>query len=108
MSELYGVMAEFAAADAVRAAARAAVRAGYRALDAYSPYPVEDLADDLGFRPRLAAVAFVAGVLGGAAIFAFAGWAQAIDWTDVRTTPPQTSPADARSPSPPTSSRPSS
>lgn len=81
MSELYGVMAEFAAADAVRAAARAAVRAGYRALDAYSPYPVEDLADDLGFRPRLAAVAFVAGVLGGAAIFAFAGWAQAIDWT---------------------------
>lgn len=81
MSAPYGVMAEFAGADAVREAARAARRAGYRAVEVYSPYPVEGVGAALGFRTRLAVVTFVGGLLGGAAIFAFAGWAQAIDWT---------------------------
>ena len=46
----YGVMAEFADADALLAAARAAYEAGYRKLDAYSPFPVHGLADAIGFR----------------------------------------------------------
>lgn len=81
MSALYGVVAEFAAADAVREAARAARAAGYAAIDVFSPFPIEGLGELLELRPRLASVAFVGGLLGGAAIFLFAGWAQAIDWT---------------------------
>ena len=44
----YGLMAEFAEPEAVVAAARRAHQEGYRCLDAYSPFPVEGLADALG------------------------------------------------------------
>ena len=41
---IHGLMVEFLAADGVLAAARAARQAGYREMDAYTPYPVEGLA----------------------------------------------------------------
>ncbi|WP_434419994.1 DUF3341 domain-containing protein [Nannocystis pusilla] len=80
MSGLRGLLAEFAGAADVLAATRAARRAGYVALEVFSPYPVEGVADALAFRTRLASVTFVAGLLGGAAIFLFQGWVHAIDW----------------------------
>lgn len=80
MSGLRGLLAEFAGADDVLAAARAARRAGYVALEVFSPYPVEGVAEALAFRSRLAWVTFVAGLLGGAAIFLFQGWVHAIEW----------------------------
>lgn len=47
---LYGVMAEFTTAEATVAAVAAAYREGYRRIDAYSPYPVPELAEALHFR----------------------------------------------------------
>jgi hypothetical protein len=41
-------MAEFTTAAALLEAARRAYADGYRAMDAYSPFPVEDLAEALG------------------------------------------------------------
>lgn len=80
MSGLRGLLAEFAGARDVLAATRAARRAGYVALEVFSPYPVEGVAEALGFRTRLPRITFVAGLLGGAAIFLFQGWVHAIDW----------------------------
>jgi molybdopterin-containing oxidoreductase family membrane subunit len=62
----YGLVAEFeSAADLVRAAA-AARDAGYRRMDAYSPFPIEDLTDALGQRPaKLPLVVLLGGILGG-------------------------------------------
>ena len=65
---LYGLMAEFRSPTAVVTAARQAREAGYRRMDAYTPYPIEELAEALGWRtrgrlPRLVLV----GGLGGAA-----------------------------------------
>jgi hypothetical protein len=48
---LHGVMAEFADAAALLAAAAAARGRGYRAMDAYAPFPVEGLGEALGLRP---------------------------------------------------------
>ena len=62
---LYGVLAEFDSAQRLLEAARAAYSAGYRAMDAYSPFPVEGLSDAIGFRPRaVPLIAISAGTIG--------------------------------------------
>ena len=80
MTAVSGVLAEFASAHQVLAAARAARRAGYVAVDIYSPYPLADAPEALALRSRLPRVALVAGAVGGLAMFLFQVWAQAIDW----------------------------
>ena len=44
---VYGLMAEFTTADGVVQAARAVRTAGYKKVDAYSPYPMESLIHEL-------------------------------------------------------------
>lgn len=62
----YGVLAEYETPEAVISAAKAARAAGYTSLDAYSPFPVEGLAEALEFRKnRIPAVVFVGGLIGG-------------------------------------------
>lgn len=46
-AELHGLMAEFETADAVVHAAEKSYEAGYRQMDAYSPYPIEDLSETI-------------------------------------------------------------
>lgn len=66
----YGLLAEFETVSALLEAVRQARAAGYRALEAYTPYPVEGLADELGFhRSRIAMVVFIGGVVGACAGF---------------------------------------
>lgn len=62
---LYGVVAEFADAESVLAAADAARRAGYRKMDAYTPYAVEGLDEALGMQnTRLGWVVLAMGITG--------------------------------------------
>jgi hypothetical protein len=62
---LYGLVAEFEDPTALVEAARAAREAGYRRMDAYTPFPVEGLAEELGFhRTRLPWIVFAGGVIG--------------------------------------------
>ena len=50
---IYGLLVEFLTAQEVLVATRNARAAGYRQMDAYTPYPVEGLAAELGLRdPR--------------------------------------------------------
>jgi ActD protein len=67
--DLYGVMAEFESPDELLEAARAAYRAGYTRMDAYSPYPVEGLAEAIGFRntriPMVVLLGAIVGAVGG-------------------------------------------
>ncbi len=48
----HGLLGEFADDDELLAAARAAHTAGYRRMDAYTPFPVDGLAEALGFQAR--------------------------------------------------------
>jgi len=60
-------MAEYATAEALLAAAQAAHDAGYRHAEAYAPYPVEGLAEAVGFRhSRIPALVLIGGIVGGA------------------------------------------
>jgi Protein of unknown function (DUF3341) len=67
--KLYGVMAEFASPEALLDAARRAREAGYARVEAYSPFPVEGLAQATGFRrnwvPLIVLLGGLAGGFGG-------------------------------------------
>ncbi len=62
---LYGLLAEFDNLEDLLAAARRAKEAGYRRLDAFTPFPVEGLAAAVGFsRTSLPAITLMGGLLG--------------------------------------------
>lgn len=74
----WGVMAEFANEDTLLAAAREVRAAGYRHVEAYSPFPVEGLAEVLGReRNAVSAITFAGGLFGGVGGF-FLQWYTAV------------------------------
>lgn len=63
---LYGLLAEFQGPDELLVAARSATEAGYLRKDAYTPFPVRELPEALGFRrPKLPRIVFLGALLGG-------------------------------------------
>ena len=67
-SSLYGLVAEFSGADEIVVAAQKARDAGYRMLDAYTPFPVHGLDEALDFHDkRVPWMIFLAGCLGACA-----------------------------------------
>ena len=73
-SRLYGLIAEFQTSEALLKAARLAYAAGYREMDAYSPFPVDGLADAIGARsPWISYIILAGGILGGFAAY-FMQW----------------------------------
>src|SRR5262249_25682874 len=78
---LHGLMAEFDNPSALVRAARATYDAGYRRMDAYSPFPIEELADALGFHhTRLPFIVLLGGLIGGLGGFWMQYWCMAIDY----------------------------
>jgi mono/diheme cytochrome c family protein len=62
---IYGLLAEFPGPEQLLAATRAAHRAGYRRMDAYTPFPVHGLAQALGLRQtRLPWIVLAGGIIG--------------------------------------------
>ncbi|MFZ0820519.1 MAG: DUF3341 domain-containing protein [Candidatus Acidiferrales bacterium] len=63
---LYGLLAEFETPEALLAAAHKTNAAGYKRVDAFTPLPVEGLAEAVGFHhSSLPLVVLIGGVLGG-------------------------------------------
>jgi hypothetical protein len=78
-STTYGLMAEFDSPGAIVGAAHAAHDAGYRVMDAYSPYPIEELHHALGIgRSKVPIIMLTGGILGGLGGLSLAAWASAI------------------------------
>ena len=78
---LYGLLAEFATADELIAAARRVHDAGYLRAEAYTPFDVEGLAEALGFRRNhVPSFTFCGALFGGAAGYFMQWYAAAIDY----------------------------
>jgi hypothetical protein len=72
---LYGLLAEFANPDALVAAAGRVRDAGYRDVDAYTPFPVEGLADALELRHTgVPPIFLIAGIVGGLSGYLLQYW----------------------------------
>jgi Protein of unknown function (DUF3341) len=72
---IYGIMAEFVSAQQLVHAAHRTHEAGYCKIDAYSPFPVEELADAIGFRKNnVALVTLIGAIIGGLSGYAMQYW----------------------------------
>jgi hypothetical protein len=77
---LYGLLAEFETPEEILNASRRALEAGYRAIDAYSPFPIHGLSEAVGYRRRiLPTLVLIGGILGGLAGFGLQYWVSVID-----------------------------
>lgn len=78
---LYGLLAEFEQPEEVLTAARKAFTAGYRQMNAYTPFPVEGLSAALGQKPtRLPWLVLAGGILGGATAYLTLYYASVISY----------------------------
>jgi len=78
---LYGIMAEFTEPEQLLRAARAAYRAGYRKMDAYSPYAVEGVAEAIGFhKTGVPLIVLLGGICGAATAYLMEWYSATIDY----------------------------
>lgn len=78
---LYGIMAEFDNPTALVGAARRSYEAGYRRINGYSPYPIEELDEAIGFtRTSLPLIVLIGGILGGLGGFFMQYWIAVINY----------------------------
>ncbi len=80
--EIYGMMAEFATPEAAIAAARGLHLNGFRHMEAYTPFPVEELDRVLHPRRRswLPLLIFVGAIVGALYSYFLQYWAAALDY----------------------------
>jgi hypothetical protein len=72
---IYGIMAEFDSASDLVTAARKTHEAGYKKIDAYSPFPVEELAEAIGFHSNgVPLVTLIGALIGGLSGYLMQYW----------------------------------
>ncbi len=78
---LYGLMAEFDTPTELVLAARSSFEAGYRKMDAYAPFPIEELNEALGMhKDSVPLVVLIGGIFGGTLGFLLQYWINVIDY----------------------------
>jgi Protein of unknown function (DUF3341) len=82
MKRLFGIIATFDTPDAVRGAARHLRQSGFRAFEAYTPYPVEGLGEIIHPGPKrfLPLLMFGAAVVGAAWGYWIQYWGEAVNY----------------------------
>ncbi len=72
---LYGLMAEFETTDDLMSAAQRTYAEGYRQIDAFTPFPVEGLAEAIGFHStRVPLICLLGGLIGCTGGFFLQWW----------------------------------
>ena len=78
---IYGLLAEFDTPTDLVNATKAAYSAGYRKMEAYSPFPIEGLAEEIGFhRDEVPLVVLIGGIVGGLTGYLMQYWMSAVDY----------------------------
>ena len=79
--DIHGVMAEFNTPHDVVEAAHRVHAQGYRKVDAYSPYPIEELSHALGFHHSpLPLLVLLGGIFGLVAVYGLQYWSAVIEY----------------------------
>jgi hypothetical protein len=76
----YGLLAEFSTHQQLVHAAEEAYAAGFRAMDAYAPFPVEGLAEALGKKNRIPLLVLIGGIIGGVGAYFMQWYANAVSY----------------------------
>jgi hypothetical protein len=77
---IYGLIAEFSGPNELLEAAEKTHHAGYRRIDAYSPFPIEELAEAVGYRHRILPwLVLAGGIIGCVAGFSLQYWVSVIE-----------------------------
>ena len=71
---LFGLAAEFDSPEAILAAAKLVRAGGYNIAEAYTPFPIEGLSDELGYRRTWVPLIVLIGAVVGAASGYFMQW----------------------------------
>jgi hypothetical protein len=80
-TSMYGMMAEFDSASDLVAAAHRTRDAGYQEMDAYSPFPIEELAEAIGFHKNgVPLVTLIGGLIGGLSGYLMQYWISAVSY----------------------------
>jgi len=92
---IYGLMAEFDSAQALVDAAKKTHEAGYNKIDAYSPFPIEGLAEEIGMHfDEIPLTVLVGGIVGGCTGYLMQYWMSAVDYPlNIGGKPPHSWPA---------------
>lgn len=78
---IYGLLAEFDTPKGMVHAAERAHSEGYRLMDCYSPYPIDEAADAIGFKKnRVSLCTLIGGILGGSGGYSLMYWISVIDY----------------------------
>ena len=78
---LYGFLAEYGEPEPLIAAVRRAREAGYRRLETYTPFPVEELAEAQALRSsRVPLITLIGGLIGGGGAYFMLWYSSVIDW----------------------------
>ena len=76
---IYGMMAEFDTPAALVEAAKRTYQAGYKKIDTYTPFPIEGLAEEIGFhRDEVPLVVLIGGIVGGLTGYLMQYWMSAV------------------------------
>jgi len=76
---IFGLMAEFETPTDLVRACKAAYAEGYREMDAYSPFPIEEASEAIGFhKSAVPLITLIGGILGGTSGFALQYWINVI------------------------------
>jgi hypothetical protein len=88
-------MAEFDTPQALVDAAKRTHEAGYNKIDAYSPFPIEGLAEEIGFHyNEVPLVVLIGGIIGGITGYVMQYWMSAVDYPlNIGGKPPHSWPA---------------
>lgn len=72
---MYGLLARFDTAEQLLVASRRTYAAGYRKIDAYSPFPIDGLGEAIGFRTNaVPLVGLTGGVVGAVSGYGLQFW----------------------------------
>ena len=80
-TKAYGLMAEFDSVNSLVDAANRTREAGYKRIDAYSPFPVEGLAEAIGFHhDEVPLVVLIGGLIGGLSGYLMQYWISVVSY----------------------------